>query len=89
MFNIGSVEEVTIRDVAERIRQMLDSASPIALVPYEEAYPKGFQDTARRVPDLGRAGDVLGYSPTVPFDEGLALTLAWCRTHYAAAGDRR
>jgi UDP-glucose 4-epimerase len=89
VFNIGSVEEVTICDLAERIRRMLGSASQVTLVPYEGAYPKGFQDTPRRIPDLSQARDVLGYSPTVTLDEGLALTLAWCRTHYAAAGDRR
>lgn len=88
VFNIGSAEEVTIRDVAERIRRSLDSASPITLVQYEEAYPRGFEDTPRRVPDLRRARDVLGYSPTVTFDEGLGLTLAWCRTHYASAEAR-
>ena len=89
VFNIGSAEEVTIRDLAERIRRMLGSASQLTLVPYEAAYPTGFQDTPRRVPDLGRARDVLGYSPTVSLDAGLALTLAWCRAHYAAAGERR
>jgi UDP-glucose 4-epimerase len=88
VFNIGSPEEVTVRELAERIRRGLDSASRIALVPYENAFPKGFQDTPRRVPDLCRARDLLGYSPTVTFDEGLALTLEWCRTHYAAAGAR-
>ena len=89
VFNVGSLEEVTVLDLAERVRRGLDSASPITLVPYEAAYPTGFQDTARRVPDLGRARDVLGYAPTVSLDAGLSLTLAWCRTHYAAAGDRR
>jgi nucleoside-diphosphate-sugar epimerase len=89
VFNIGNVEEVTIHEVAERIRRSLDSVSVVKLVPYEAAYPTGFQDTARRVPDLGQARDVLGYSPTVSFNDGLALTLAWCRSHYAAAGDRQ
>jgi len=89
VFNVGNAEEVTIRDLAERIRRMLDSASPLTLVPYEVAYPTGFQDTPRRVPDLGRAHEVLGYSPSVSLDEGLRLTLAWCRTHYADAGTRR
>jgi len=68
---------------------MLGSASPLTLVPYEVAYPTGFQDTPRRVPDLGRAREVLGYSPSVSLDDGLRLTLAWCRAHYAAAGERR
>jgi UDP-glucose 4-epimerase len=89
VFNIGSREELKIRDLAERIRTALRSGSPITLVPYASAYPKGFQDTLRRVPDLARAHDVLGYSPAVSLNDGLALTLAWCRSNYAAAGERR
>jgi nucleoside-diphosphate-sugar epimerase len=89
VFNIGSTQEVTILNLAERIRDRLGSASPITLVPYEAAYPTGFQDTRRRVPDLSRARELLGFSPTVSLDEGLARTLAWCSAHYAAAGELR
>src|SRR3954463_2659161 len=50
--NIGNIEEVTIRTLAERIRQLTGSRSPIKLVPYDEAYESGFEDMPRRVPDL-------------------------------------
>jgi UDP-glucose 4-epimerase len=89
VFNVGSLQETTILDLAKTIRDLLGSSSPITLVPYEEAYPTGFQDTPRRVPDLSRAREILGYSPTVSLEKGLAATLAWCRTHYAAAGVRQ
>jgi UDP-glucose 4-epimerase len=89
VFNVGSLQETTILDLAKTIRDLLGSSSPITLVPYEEAYPTGFQDTPRRVPDLTRAREILRYSPTVSLEQGLAATLAWCRTHYATAGARR
>jgi UDP-glucose 4-epimerase len=85
VFNIGSCEELTIMDLAVRIRQMLGSPSPITLVSYEEAYPTGFEDTRRRVPDPSLARELLGFSAKVSFDEGLSQTLAWCREHYTAA----
>jgi UDP-glucose 4-epimerase len=85
VINLGSLEEVSILDLAEMIRRMLGSSSPIDLVPYESAYPKGFQDTRRRVPDLTRARALLGFSPKVALPEGLQRTLAWCRANYAAA----
>ncbi|MGH2498737.1 MAG: GDP-mannose 4,6-dehydratase [Candidatus Limnocylindria bacterium] len=86
VFNIGSSSEVSIAQLAERIRDLLGSSSPIQLVPYETDYPKGFQDTRRRVPDISRARNVLGFEAEVGLDEGLAETLAWCREHFQLAG---
>jgi UDP-glucose 4-epimerase len=83
VFNIGGTREVPILELAERIRAIVGSRSEIALVPYESYYPKGFQDTRRRVPDVERARDVLGFTATVPLEEGLARTLEWCRANYA------
>ena len=84
VFNIGSSHELTIHEIAERIRVGLGSRSPVVLVPYETYYPKGFQDTRRRVPDLTRAAQILGFRATVSLEEGLERTLQWCRTNYAA-----
>jgi UDP-glucose 4-epimerase len=88
VFNIGTVREVGILELAERIRAGLRSTSPIELVPYESYYPKGFQDTRRRVPDVTRAREVLGFEATVPLEEGLARTLEWCRDHYRTTTTR-
>lgn len=82
VFNIGSTEEVPIRALAERVRRILGSRSSIAFVPYESDYPKGFQDTPRRVPDTTRAREMLGFEATVPLERGLEVTLAWCRQNY-------
>src|SRR6478609_1382735 len=53
--NIGNTEEVTIQALAERVRELSGSDSPIKLVPYDEAYESGFEDMPRRVPDLSKA----------------------------------
>lgn len=86
VINIGSTEEISVRELAERVRVGLASPSSIQLVPYEADYPSGFQDTRRRVPDVSRAEKVLGFRSVVPLSEGLARTLDWCREHFARGG---
>ena len=69
VFNIGNTEEISILDLAERIRAMASSRSTIEFVPYEKAYDAGFEDMPRRVPDLTKIGECIGYRPTVGLDE--------------------
>ena len=64
VFNIGSTEEISILELAERVRVVAESESPIALIPYEEAYEDGFEDMRRRVPDISKIGRFMGWSPT-------------------------
>ena len=68
VFNIGNTEEVSILDLAERIRAMTSSRSEIEFVPYEKAYEAGFEDMPRRVPDLTKIAEYIGYRPTVGLD---------------------
>jgi UDP-glucose 4-epimerase len=63
VINIGNNEEVTINTLAERIRELSGSRSPIMLVPYDEAYESGFEDMPRRVPDLTKVTAMIGYKP--------------------------
>ena len=84
VFNIGSSYEVSIIDLARRIKELLGSSAPIQFVPYESYYPQGFQDTLRRVPDVTRAAEVLGFRTEVDLPTGLERTLAWCREHFTA-----
>jgi UDP-glucose 4-epimerase len=63
VFNIGSTEEVTIRELAARVISATGSQSKIVYVPYEEAYAPGFEDMRRRVPDLGKIQQLIGYEP--------------------------
>jgi UDP-glucose 4-epimerase len=63
VINIGSEEETTILGLAEKIKQLTGSRSEIVLIPYEQAYGPGFDDMMRRVPDLTRAYEQLGWAP--------------------------
>mgnify|MGYP006344904313 CR=1 FL=1 len=63
--------------LAERIIRASSGRSRIRFVPYTEAFGKGFEDPPRRVPDISRAKQLLGWQPEVDLDEGLRRTLAW------------
>ena len=76
VFNIGSDEEVTIRRLAELVRDAADSKSEIVLVPYAEAYAEGFEDMLRRVPDLSRLERVIGFRPRTPLATIIADVVA-------------
>ncbi len=69
VFNIGNTGEVTIRDLAQRVKEMTGSGSPIHYVPYDEAYEQGFEDMPRRVPDISKVRELIGYEPTLGLDE--------------------
>ena len=75
VFNIGNVEEVTIRQLAERVKAAADSTSPIVTIPYEQAYDTGFEDMPSRVPDLTKINALLGYEPKVQLDEIIRLVI--------------
>src|SRR5215216_557107 len=76
---LGSQEEVSIRALAERVRDILCSSSEIVYIPYEEAYGPGFDDMRRRVPDLTRAKDLLGWEPKYSIDETIMQIAAHMR----------
>lgn len=67
--NIGSQEETTILNLANRVRELTESESEIRFIPFEEAYGEGFDDMRRRVPDLTRANTLIGWQPTHSLDE--------------------
>lgn len=81
VFNIGNPQEVTIGDLAQRVKQMTGSSSPIQLVPYEKAYDPGFEDMPRRVPDLTRIHSLIGYEPKVQLEEIIERVIAEARLH--------
>lgn len=72
VFNVGSTEEVTIEELAQRVRTVTGSDSPIVYVPYEDAYAPGFEDMRRRVPDISRIQGLLDWRPRISLDETLA-----------------
>jgi UDP-glucose 4-epimerase len=75
VFNLGSTEEISMMDLARRIKRMTDSPSEIVLVPYDKAYEAGFEDMPRRLPDLTKAAGTIGYRPTRDLGEILQLVI--------------
>lgn len=69
VFNIGSTQEITIRELAEKVIQLTNSSSPIRHIPYEEAYGAGFEDMKRRIPDITKVKQCVGWEPKVSIDE--------------------
>jgi UDP-glucose 4-epimerase len=89
VFNIGNVEEVTINELAARIKQHTGSDSPIVTIPYDQAYEAGFEDMPRRVPDLTRIHALIGYVPQVGLDDIIARVVADFRArHDVRTGER-
>ena len=79
VFNIGSNEEVTIRELAHRVKDVTGSRSEILTTPYESAYGEGFEDMPRRVPDITKIGEAVGFRPTKSLDEILASVIDYYR----------
>lgn len=79
VYNVGGAEEVTIRQLAERIKRLTGSSSPLVTIPYSEAYAPGFEDMQRRVPDTTRIKDLLGWQPRRSLDEILQGVIAYER----------
>lgn len=73
--NLGSTEEVTILDLARLVIEMTGSKSEIRRVPYGEVYESGFEDMLRRVPDITRAGKLIGFEPRTSLKEILRLMI--------------
>jgi UDP-glucose 4-epimerase len=79
VFNIGNTAEISIRDLADRVKAMTGSRSPIHLVPYDEAYEAGFEDMPRRVPDIAKLTELIGYRPKVSLDDIISRVIAHAR----------
>lgn len=84
VYNVGSTQEVAMGELAERVRVLCASASPIVFVPYSEAYGENFEDMPRRVPSLEKVRAAVGYEPRVGLDEILQSVIAYCRASEAA-----
>jgi len=80
IFNIGGDEEISINDLAARIKRLTGSSSPLVHIPVEEAYEEGFEDMERRVPDLTKVRKLVGYRNTWNLDAMLAGIIEYERT---------
>jgi UDP-glucose 4-epimerase len=63
VFNIGGTEEITIGELAQLVKQLTHSDSPLVTIPYSDAYPAGFEDMQRRVPDTSLIENTLAWKP--------------------------
>ncbi len=81
VFNIGNEEEVAILKLAEIVKSRTGSSSPIEFVPYDKAYEAGFEDMPRRVPDLTKVRQLVGYEPHVQLNEIITKVIEYFRTH--------
>jgi len=79
VFNIGNGTEITIADLASKVKQLTESSSTIVRVPYDQAYEAGFEDMPRRVPDISKLRALVGYQPTVELDEILTRVIEYFR----------
>ena len=64
IFNVGNNEEVTIKDLAMKVRTMTGSNSEIDYIPYEKAYGPGFEDMERRCPNINKLKETIGFEPS-------------------------
>ena len=69
VFNLGGTEEISIGDLAERIIELAGSDSEVEYIPYDAAYEEGFEDMVRRVPNVDRARQLVGFEPSVGLDD--------------------
>jgi UDP-glucose 4-epimerase len=81
VFNIGNKEEVTILKLAEIVKSLTGSTSPIEFIPYDKAYEEGFEDMPRRVPDLTKVQQLVGYEPQVQLNEIITRVIEYFRAH--------
>ena len=72
VFNIGAKDEISILDLARKVKDMCNSQSKIILVPYEQATEEGFEDMRRRIPDISRINDLIGWNPSIALDDTIA-----------------
>src|SRR5262249_53774876 len=77
VFNIGSSEEVTILDLAHRVKELTKSSSEFVMVPYDQAYEQGFEDMHRRIPDTTKIKETVGFPPQRPLNEILERIIAY------------
>ena len=80
VFNIGNGQEISINALAAKVKALTGSSSEIVRVPYDRAYEAGFEDMPRRVPDISKIKDLIGYAPTVELDEILTRVIEFTRS---------
>ena len=81
VFNVGGVGEISIKDLAAKVIKATGSKSEIKLLDYQKAYPAGFEDMARRVPDITKIKSVIGWQPEHDIDSIIADVITYFRSN--------
>ena len=79
IFNVGGRDEISIEELARRVKEVLQSSSPIAYVPYADAYEEGFEDMQRRLPDIRKISELTGYAPKYDLNDVIVDVAAYHR----------
>jgi UDP-glucose 4-epimerase len=69
VFNVGNNSQISIMELAKKVIEITGSRSVIEKIAYEKAYPEGFEDMQRRVPDISKIKQVLGWEPMINLDQ--------------------
>jgi UDP-glucose 4-epimerase len=69
VFNVGNNQQISIMELAKKVIEITKSTSNIEKIAYEKAYPEGFEDMQRRVPDISKINRVLGWTPEINLDQ--------------------
>jgi UDP-glucose 4-epimerase len=81
VINIGGVEEVSVKELAQKIIELTDSSSEIRYVPYKNVYSKDFEDMPRRVPSTEKLRSLIGIAPEIALEEILRDIIEFHRSH--------
>ena len=87
--NVGNTEEVTIEELAQRVKQRTASSSAIEYIPYDKAYEPGFEDMMRRVPCVDKLHALTGFRPQTPLNEIIGRVIAHMESKREFAGAPR
>jgi len=87
VFNIGSTEEISILQLAEKVKELTKSTSEIVFVPYDDAYEEGFEDMPRRVPDTTKINQLVGFKAEMTLDGILETVISFHRGRPASYDD--
>jgi UDP-glucose 4-epimerase len=77
VFNVGHTKDISIGELAQLVKKLTHSRSEIIHVPFDEAYESaGFEDMARRLPDISKLRELIGYRPTLDLPQMLDAIVA-------------
>lgn len=86
VFNVGSDKPISMLDLARRVIDVLGSRSRVAMIPYTDAFPGGFEDLRQRRPDLARVRRAIGFEPRVPLEQTIRDIASWMKDSRSTSG---